>query len=42
MGEGSAEAEALWKTVTGVKLKCEELQAKLAAKVPGFGEGGGN
>ena len=30
------EAEALWKSVTGVKLKCEELQKKLAAKMPGF------
>lgn len=33
------EAEALWKTVTGVKLRCEELQARLAGKVQGFGEG---
>jgi hypothetical protein len=30
------EAEALWKTVTGLKLKCEELQKKLEGKVPGF------
>lgn len=30
------EAEALWKTVTGVKLKCEELQKALQRKVPGF------
>lgn len=30
------EAEALWKTVTGMKLKCEELQKKLASRVPGF------
>ena len=42
LGEGSAEAEALWKTVTGVKLKCEELQAKRAAKVQGFGEPNGS
>lgn len=31
------DAEKLWKTVTGVKLKCEELQKKLQVKVPGFG-----
>lgn len=30
------EAEALWKTVTGLKLKCEELQKLLQASVPGF------
>lgn len=36
------QAEALWKTVTGVKLKCEELQKALAAKVPGFGEPSGS
>lgn len=30
------DAEALWKTVTGMKLKCEELQAKLASRVPGL------
>lgn len=29
------QAEALWKTVAGVKRKCEELQAKLAPKVAG-------
>lgn len=31
------QAQALWQTVTGVKLKCEEIQKKLAVKVPGFG-----
>lgn len=30
------EAEALWKTVTGMKLKCEALQKALQVKVPGF------
>lgn len=34
------QAQALWHTVTGVKLKCEEIQKKLAAKVPGWGEPG--
>ena len=32
------EAEALWKTVTGVQQKCEELAAKLAQRVSGFGD----
>lgn len=38
LGRLIKQAEALWKTVTGVKLKCEELQKALVAKVPGFGE----
>lgn len=33
------DAKALWKLVTGVKLKCEELQQKLQVKVPGFKAG---
>lgn len=32
------EAEELWKTVTGMKLKCEQLQKALAPRVPGSGE----
>lgn len=32
------EAQALWQTVTGVKIKCEEIQKKLAGRIPGFGE----
>lgn len=32
------EAQALWQTVTGVKIKCEELQKTLAARIPGFAE----
>lgn len=30
------EAQALWQSVTGMKLKCEELQKALQRKVPGF------
>lgn len=33
----AAQAEALLRTVTEVKLKCEELQTRLAAKVSGSG-----
>lgn len=36
-GLDAEEVEALWKTVTGMKLKCEELQKRLAVRVPGFG-----
>lgn len=33
------QAQTLWRTVAGVKLKCEEIQKKLAAKVPGYDSG---
>lgn len=33
---GPKDAERLWKTVTGMKIKCEELQNRLSSRVPGF------